>query len=343
MKKTVLTTAFLLGVFSIQAQEFFSEKRPVQTETEFTRRVNDISYDIDVIIKTNKDKLKEALNEIEKQVENNELTKEEADKLRNEKAEFYAQKIEEDAKLQEERIKKLINNKIEDNINFSTDMSAYQKQLIENKTKAVIEYAFGQSIMLGDKSTKDVYNNRFLHSFGGGLGAGVKTRVGNAQSRVFWKSTFDFGFHYLKLNGNNTIENSNNETILVDTGFPLKKSFIYTIEYRLSNYLEYDFSKRKFDEFGNPIIKSRQSFYAGLGGFFGYSQLGKQLNYELDGEKYRETTVSKFNSNPFVYGVGGYVGYQNWSLKATYNLNNVFKKSFADQNIFSIGLVLNLY
>src|SRR5690554_7716950 len=118
MKKTVLTTAFLLGVFSIQAQEFFSEKRPVQTETEFTRRVNDISYDIDVIIKTNKDKLKEALNEIEKQVENNELTDEEAAKLRKDKAVFYAQKIDEETALQESSIKKLINNKIEDIINF---------------------------------------------------------------------------------------------------------------------------------------------------------------------------------------------------------------------------------
>src|SRR5690554_1499776 len=171
MKKTVLTTAFLLGVFSIQAQEFFSEKRPVQTETEFTRRVNDISYDIDVIIKTNKDKLKEALNEIEKQVENNELTKEEADKLRNEKAEFYAQKIEEDAKLQEERIKKLINNKIEDNINFSTDMSAYQKQLIEKKVLFVAEYIFGHSIMLIDnKFNNDYYKSSALTSFGVSLG-----------------------------------------------------------------------------------------------------------------------------------------------------------------------------
>src|SRR5690554_7087719 len=106
MKKIILTTVFLLSILNVQAQEFFSEKRPVQTETEFTRKVNDISYDIDVIIKTNKDKLKEALNEIEKRVESNELTKEEADKLRNEKAEFYASQIEEQTKLQEDRIKK---------------------------------------------------------------------------------------------------------------------------------------------------------------------------------------------------------------------------------------------
>lgn len=342
MKKTVLTTAFLLGVFSIQAQEFFSEKRPVQTETEFTRRVNDISYDIDVIIKTNKDKLKEALNEIEKQVENNELTKEEADKLRNEKAEFYAQKIEEETALQEDRIKKLINNKIEDNINFSSDMTRYQEKLIENKVLALVEYRFGNSsLMIGESSYKDYYTNGFISS--AGVGLGVKTRIGKETSRMYWKSMLDVSFHLFKIKDNKTFENVNNETVLVDIDFPVNNSRMNFTELNLSNYLEYDFSKRKYDEFGNKIIKSRRSFYVGVGGYIGYSQLSRQLEYELDGEKYRQTTAAKFNSNRFIYGVGAYVGYQNFSLRTTYNLNSVFKRSFADQNIFNVSLVLELF
>src|SRR5690606_17634246 len=128
--------------------------------------------------KTNKDKLKEALNEIEKRVENNELTKEEADKLRNEKAEYYASQIEEQTKLQEDRIKKLINNKIEDNINFSSDMSAYQKQLIEKKVLFIVDYNFGSDEMfVNGKLKQDVYNTKSIFSsFGVGLGA--KTRIG---------------------------------------------------------------------------------------------------------------------------------------------------------------------
>ena len=66
MKKIVLSMAIVCTFTNSQAQEFFSDKRPVQTEAEFTRKVNDISYDIDVIIKTNKDQLKEELNKIEK-------------------------------------------------------------------------------------------------------------------------------------------------------------------------------------------------------------------------------------------------------------------------------------
>ena len=343
MKKVILTTVFLLSLLNVEAQEFFSDKRPVQSVNQFTKKVNDISYDIDVIIKTNKDKLAQELSEIEKKVSKNELTKTEADKLRNEKAEFYAKQIEEETEKQSDKIKTLINNKIEDNINFSSDMTAYQKQLIENKSLFVVEYRLlgNSSLMIDDSAYKDYYESGFLSSVG--LGLGAKTRISKETSRIYWKSMLDVNFHLFKIKDNKTFESINNETVLVDIDFPVNKSRMNFTELNWSNYLEYDFSKRKYDEFGNQIIKSRQSFFAGLGGFLGYSQLSRQLEYEIDGEKYRQTTAAKFNSNQFIYGVGAYIGYQNFSLKATYNLNTVFKRSFADQNIFNITLVLELF
>lgn len=343
MKKVILTTVFLLSLLNLQAQEFFSEKRPVQSVNQFTKKLNDISYDIDLIIKNNKDKLAQELNEIDQKVENNELTKAEADKLRNEKAEFYAKQIEEETEKQSDKIKILINNKIEDNINFSSDMTAYQKQLIENKSLFMVEYRLlGNSSLLIDKSEyKDYYTSGFLSSVGVGMGA--KTRVGKETSRIYWKSMLDVNFHLFKINDNKTFENINNETVLVDIDFPVTNSRMNFTELNWSNYLEYDFSKRKYDDFGNFIAKSRQSFYVGLGGFLGYSQLSRQLEYEVDGEKYRQTTAAKFNSNQFIYGVGAYVGYHNFSLRTTYNLNSIFKRSFSDQNIFNVSLVLELF
>lgn len=342
MKKVILTTVFLLSLLNVQAQVLFNDKRPVQSANEFTRKVNDISYDIDVIIKTNKDKLAEELSEIEKKVANNELTKVEADKLRNEKAEFYAKQIEDETEKQSDKIKTLINNKIEDNINFSSDMTAYQKQLIEDRSFLMVEYRFGNSSLMIDNSVyNDYYTSGFVSS--GGFGIGAKTRIGKPTSHIYWKTMFDATFHFFKINDDKTFENVNNETVLVDIDFPVTKSRMNFTELNWSNYLEYDFSKRKYDEFGNLIIKSRQSFYAGLGGFLGYSQLSRQLEYEVDGEKYRQTTAATFNSNQFIYGVGAYVGYHNFSLRATYNLNTVFKRSFADQNIFNVSLVIELF
>jgi|GEM_PF-1465125 len=349
MRETIVIVAALLAsTFKLQAQDFFSDKRPVQTETEFTRKVNDISYDIDVIIKTNKDKLKNDLNEIEKKVNRNELSKEEADSLRIAKAEFYAKQIEEETKLQEDRIKKLINNKIEDNINFSTDMSAYQKQLIEKKSLFFIDYNFGSSYMMVDgKLKQDYYDTKNVFS-SFGVGFGVKTRIGKDVSPWFWRSSFDMITHTFKFNDDKTIESIDNKTELVDVekfingDFELKKSTMYMVDFKLSNYIEYDFSKKKFDEFGNTVIKSRQSFYLGAGGFIGYSAMNRNLVYTQNGEKYRQSTGAKFNTNQFVYGVGAYVGYDNISFRYTYNLNHVFKKSFADQNVFNFSVVLEL-
>lgn len=340
MKKLILTTSFLLSILSVQAQEFFSDKRPVQSANEFTKKVNDISYDIDLIIKNNKEKLKQDLNEIDQKVESNQLTKVEADKLRNEKAEFYAKQIEEETKIQEDKIKVLINNKIEDNINFSTDMSTYQKQLVENKTLFYVKYGISKNIMKVDND-QDYYSKKGIVT-GFEVGFGLKTRIGNGMSRLYWNSELDGFYQNFKINNNKTLDNVNGKTILVDPDFPLNKSNLLVTDFRLENFLEYDFSRRKTDDFGNAIVKSRQSFYVGLGGFIGYAAVSKKVEYDKEGEKYIESTQSKYNANVFTYGVGGYVGYRNIGIKATYNLNQVFKSSFEDQNVLNVSLILNL-
>lgn len=341
MKKLFLNTAFcMFCMMNMQAQEFFTDKRPVQSANEFTRKVNDISYDIDVIIKKNKDLLKEELNEIDKKVEANTLTSAEADALRKEKAEFYAKEIENATKLQEDKIKTLINNKIEDNINFSSDMSAYQKQLIENKSLFYVKYALSKNIMLVENDQDYYKKNGAVTGFG--IGFGVKTRLGKDLSRVYWNSSLDVSYQTYKLNDNKTIESLNGTTNLVDIGFPAKKSNLQMGEFRLGNYIEYDFSKRKADEFGNTIVKSRQSFFVGAGGFIGYTGITKALQYEKNGELYTESTQGKYNVNNFTYGIGGYFGYKFVNIEVSYNLNQVFKKSFANQNTLNVSLVFNL-
>ena len=342
MKKIIFSIAFTcIGIINLNAQEISTHSDNFEENTLFTRKINDISYDIDIIIKRNKEYLKKELNDIELRLENNELTKSTADSIRIAKAEFYAQKIEDETKLQEDKIRALINEKIENNIHFSNNMSAYQKKLIERKVLPTIAYAFGHSTILADgKSNNDYYSSNVLSSFGAEIGA--KTRIGKPTSNWFWKSTLDADFQSFRLKNNKTFENIDNETVLIDVGFPVKRSRLNPINLRWSNYLEYDFSKPKYDEFGNPIIKSRQSFYVGLGGYIGYSQISKLLVYEKNGEEYKETTQAKFNANRFIYGAGAYVGYKNFSLRGTYQINPIFKRSFSDQHIFNIALILEL-
>src|SRR5690606_20941958 len=102
--------------------------------------------------------------------------------------------------------------------------------------------------------------------------------------------------------------------------------------------------KKKYDEFGNMRIKSRRSFYVGMGGFIGIStSISKNMRYHVDGEKYRSTNTSDYNVNKFIYGLGGYFGYKSWNIGVNYNLNNTFKKSFADQNVLNVSLIYNSF
>ena len=343
MKNTIYQFIFLLFLgLNSQAQEFFNIQRQPQTQDQFTRSINNISYDIDLIVKKNKNKLKEELNTIEEQLLNNEINKPKADSLRNERAEFYAGKIEEQIQAEEEKIRELINNKIEDNINFSTDMSSYQKKLIEKRTLFLMEINFGNSMMLVDNKIKnDYYSSVFFSNFG--LGIGAKTRLGSEKSKFFMRYDLGYTMSSFKPKGNKILAENGDEMILEESPVPLKKSTIGITEFKLSNYFEYDFSKKRYDDFGNEIIKSRQSVFVGLGGYIGINaQTNRNLKYEENGKKYQENTISKFNTEKFIYGVGAYVGIHNISVRATYNLNQVFKKSFADHTIFNVSVVLEL-
>src|SRR5690606_24272882 len=133
------------------------------------------------------------------------------------------------------------------------------------------------------------------------------------------------------------------KTQLVDAPFTLDKSKMNLIEFRFSNFFEYDFSRHKYDEFGNRIVKSRQSFYVGLGGFIGYAKVSKQLNYILNGEKYVESTSLTFNANHATYDVGAYVRYRKINLRSNYNINTRFKYGFVRQNVFTVVIAFDLY
>src|SRR5690606_42006193 len=81
------------------------------------------------------------------------------------------------------------------------------------------------------------------------------------------------------------------------TLFPYTTLFRSTFsDIRWSNYLEYDFSKKKHDEFGNPIIKSHQSFYVGIGGYIG-DRKSTRLNSSHVKISYAVFCLKKKNNN----------------------------------------------
>jgi hypothetical protein len=107
-------------------------------------------------------------------------------------------------------------------------------------------------------------------------------------------------------------------------------------------HLEFDLSKPKMGDDGK-IIKTQQSVRFGLGGYLGYiSKVRQYLSYEnAEGLDSKLKTASDYNTNNFVYGVSGYVGYKDISFYAKMDLNTLFKGG-NDQNM-SLGVRFDLH
>lgn len=195
-------------------------------------------------------------------------------------------------------------------------------------------------MMLADHKIKnDYYSNGFLSNFG----IGAKTRLGTKKSKFFMRYDRGYTISTFKPKGNKILAENGEEMILAESSVPLKKTYIYYYRSKTFELFWIWFSKKKYDDFGNEIINSKQSVFIGFGGYISINaQTNRNLKYEENGKKYQQNTISKFNTEKFIYGVGTYVGIHNISVRVTYNLNQVFKKSFVDHTIFNVSLVMEL-
>jgi len=108
-------------------------------------------------------------------------------------------------------------------------------------------------------------------------------------------------------------------------------------------HLEFDFSKNKTKD-GKPFFQSHQSFRLGLGCYAGLRLKSKQFQLFDDGNGHKVTLREKgdFNVNNFIYGISGYIGYNQTSLYVKYDLNPMFENNTVKQNNISLGVRFDL-
>ena len=77
----------------------------------------------------------------------------------------------------------------------------------------------------------------------------------------------------------------------------------------------------------------------GLGGYAGFNIGERQkLKYSIDGDKQKDKLKSSYNTNDFVYGLSGYLGWGGATLYAKYDLNPIFQDPNIELHNFSLGL-----
>ncbi len=171
------------------------------------------------------------------------------------------------------------------------------------------------------------------------LGWNWKTRLFK-ESR-FWRFKYGFSFQWNKLNPKEDlyfVQNSN-LTSLDNFSTSLKKS-----EFRVTNlvfpaHLEFG-TLKKMDRKDNRIryINNKQ-FKIGIGGYAGVN-IGTQqkLRYSDNGNNVKQKIRRNYNTNDFVYGLSGYIGFGDTALYVKYDLSAIFKNQIVDQNNISIGV-----
>lgn len=315
----------------------------IDKEDVFQSKISKISKQLDKVIKSNKEALKKDLLMLEQQLKNNEISQEQADILKNEKAVFYANKIDEATLNAEKEINEALQTKVNNELDMKASLNDYIKSLVEKRSKFIVSFGFGSSLaMMNGGLNSDLYKSKMISSINWGLGG--KTRLIKDNPHYYLRYEWTSIYNSLKPTNQRVLDVVDNQTTLVDYEKPLKKSRIDFFESRISAYFEYDFSKKKEDEYGNVILRSRQSYFVGLGGFFGIggNNITQVMKYKTPGKTHRNTETGSFGANKFVYGLGGYVGHKNVSLFATYNLNPTFKNSEFRQNFLNIGINLDI-
>jgi hypothetical protein len=179
--------------------------------------------------------------------------------------------------------------------------------------------------------------------------AGSRTfEIGYARDfRVFEKSNWlrikygvSLQFNGLKPEGNRIFETDGTQTSIEDFDFNLRKN-----KFRMDNlifpvHFQIGKSDARLNEKTGKAYFSDHNFKVGIGGFVGLNLLNTQkLKYTNDlGTRTKERQRDDFNTNNLLYGLSTYIGWEEFSIFAQYNINPLFRNSPMDMNNFQIGV-----
>jgi len=336
---TILAT--LLAITSITAQE-----------NTFESKIKSLSTQLDEVIKTEKNLLKKEIKSIEKQYNNDEITFDEAKKLKSKATRLHANNISSKTLEVENKVHNLVQGKVDTivkavetnkykkfDFNFSKD-SIYNN----NRTYSTSFVAFGLNNIVKDGNLNSIQDSDFefgqSHFFEFGLN--FKTRLLKNSGLLYANYGLSMRYNNLRTKDKQYFVTDNDNTVLQDHALDLKSSRFKNVQLVLPVMFELDFSKPR-EEDGKTVYHRNRSFRLGFGGFGGFNLKTKQiLRYDLNGKNNRDKEKGDFNVNNFVYGIQGLIGYRDTSFYVKYDMQDLFTNSFKDQKNVSFGVRFEL-
>lgn len=333
---TLTMAVWLTGNFASIAQETEPKNNP-----ELTEQLADLLRDKESMIKQERVKLKNEVAAINSKLERNQITATEAESLKVEAANKAALNIENKAAIIDNHIALLERNgalddsfSIEVNLGENNSKEYVNSHPVSARTSGALTFAIGlNNVIIEGQSLNDspyrIGGSKFLE-----LGYTWATRVFEDSNWLRVKYGFSFQFNGLKFEDNNfLVANGDGTNSIEEFPEPLDKA-----KFRMDNlvipvHFEFGPSKTTTHD-GKKVFSNHSNFKMGLGGYAGVNLSTLQkLKFEQDGNDVKTKIRDGYNTNNFVYGLSGYVGWDTMSLYVKYDLNPIFKTGAEQRNI----------
>jgi hypothetical protein len=307
-----------------------------------------------------RDALKTKVEEINQRLSKGDISQDEANQLKKEAAEKHALNIENRIAIIENKIELLKRNgyvsrdtsEDEDGLVFRIGGNKDEKENFiyfgkrrydkprkyDRRTSSDMVLAFGlnNAIIEGENFDDTPYKiggSRFFE-----IGWAWKTRVFENSNFLRIKYGYSFQINGLKPKDNMYFTQNGDETMLEEFSSELKKSKLSITNLVFPVHFEFGPSRR-IDRENYFRYSTRNQFKIGIGGYAGFNIGTRQkLKYSVDGEKVKDKMKKSFNATSLVYGLSGYIAFDDTALYVKYDLSPIFKDQTVKQNNISLGV-----
>ncbi|SRX74644.1 porin family protein [Aequorivita antarctica] len=351
MKLITITIALSLWLFAVMYAQAQEVDHDTQTSIEQLTELKE------KIIQEEKEALKRGVENINARLENEAITETEAETLKQAAAEKHALNIENRLAIIDNKVALLKRNgnveddedngmvirigssgKDNENDNVLYIGPKNKQRKYDRRTTSDLVLAFGlNNVITEGESMQDsdfkVAGSRFAE-----IGWAWKTRVFQNTNWLRVKYGVSFQFNSLKPTDNRFYVDTGEQTELQTYPLNLDKS-----KFRMDNLvvpIHFEFGPSKKEEHdGYFRYNTENQIKVGLGGYAGINLGARQkLKFEEEGEDQKLKLKSDYNTNNFIYGLSGYIGWQGVAVYAKYDLNTIFKNNPIEQRNVSLGL-----
>ncbi|MCX7551792.1 hypothetical protein [Xanthomarina sp. F2636L] len=315
------------------------------------------------VITQEKEWLRIDVEAINVQLDNNEITQEVANTLKEELATKHALNIENRLAILDNRISLLERN---EHVPYDTGANLDGFTITIGKSEESDEYDL-KSLYIGPQTKKEPkkydrrttsdlvfaigFNNAIIegqslndspYKIGGSgfveLGWAWKTRLLNNSNAVRLKYGVSFQWNKLDIKDNLYFQEVDDVVTLEEFPINLSKSKFRSTNLVIPIHFEFGPSK-KIERENYFRYSTHKKFKIGVGGYGGFVlQSMQKLKYDDMNGDFQKDKIKDYNTNNFVYGLSTYISWGHVGIYAKYDLSTIFKDQVIDQNNISLGL-----